>query len=703
MCQFRRNRIYENMKSCLQKITLILLPALLIGFINIGYLFALDSDNEIVVHCDREVGQINRKVFGINFLAHEPSLGYSHMKPYYGHANYGGGIWDPKGNKTVKDVIDLAINAGISIVRFPGGAKKYIWKNAVGKEREHFLFGIDEFLRTINEINADTVYTLSYFYDNEQDAANLVEYLNSPNNGSNPNGAIDWAAERAKNGHPSPYGVKYFEIGEEVWSGGLIGNKTKVLPEEYANRYLKYYKSMKAVDPSIKIGVVLKKYASRFTWNKKVLRIIKDNLDFGIIHAYPSPEGKNLDLIDPVEVYKVTLAIPALVFEPNFQQILNMLREKAGREIPLAITEYNALLPFRHDLGTALVNAEMLRMLMKPDNKILMANHWHFGNGWFGMIKSNEDFMSHDYQKPINYTKRPNYYVYELYNQHFGDILLDVDSGSDSYDVSTYDLFNKRVSKKIEKWAVMGNSLLSGKWKIKNIPGIHAEEKEGMLIVNFEDPKMFNYFHSVKFAEVEQNSYYRVSGYIKAEDLIDSMGGVSLEVTSQGGLIKNFSSSSTVRISGTTDWEYVEAIHKPRLLANSANVKVRRIGKKGPLKGKVYIKNVKLEKVVPDTYVPYLSINASKSSDGKKVYIMVVNMNMEKDITSVIELKDFIPSDIIDSWVLNGPSVTSSNKKNMYNVNVRHKKYVIKNNSFEFTFEPHSLTAIEIEKSDGFN
>ena len=54
-------------------------------------------------------------------------------------------------------------------------------------------------------------------FGDENDVADLVEYLNSPNNGSNPNGGINWAAERAKNGHPSPYNVKYF---------GNIGNNT---------------------------------------------------------------------------------------------------------------------------------------------------------------------------------------------------------------------------------------------------------------------------------------------------------------------------------------------------------------------------------------------------------------------------------------------------------------------------------------------
>jgi alpha-N-arabinofuranosidase len=52
---------------------------------------------------------------------------------------------------------------------------------------------------------------------NAKDAADLVEYLNSPNDGSNPNDGTDWAAVRAANGHPEPYNIKYFEIGNEMF------------------------------------------------------------------------------------------------------------------------------------------------------------------------------------------------------------------------------------------------------------------------------------------------------------------------------------------------------------------------------------------------------------------------------------------------------------------------------------------------------
>ena len=84
--------------------------------------------------------------------------------------------------------------------------------------------------------------------------------------------------------------------------------------------------------------------------------------------------------------------------------------------------------------------------------------------------------------------------------------------------------------------------------------------------------------------------------------------------------------------------------------------------------------------------------------DGDRVYLMVINKNMDESITSSIELKDFVPAAEASAWVLNGPAIDATNENSDENVKVSHKKIKIKNNPFEFTFEPHSLTAIEMDR-----
>ena len=78
---------------------------------------------------------------------------------------------------------------------------------------EPSTFGPDEAARFMETVNGSLVMVISW-NSTAADAADLVEYMNAEV-GVNPNGGIDWAAVRAANGHPEPYGVRYWEIGNE--------------------------------------------------------------------------------------------------------------------------------------------------------------------------------------------------------------------------------------------------------------------------------------------------------------------------------------------------------------------------------------------------------------------------------------------------------------------------------------------------------
>jgi alpha-L-arabinofuranosidase len=67
-----------------------------------------------------------------------------------------------------------------------------------------------------------------------QDAANEVEYMNGGIN-------TQWGKLRARNGHPQPYGVKYWQIGNEV--GG----------SQYDDSVRAFAEAMRKVDPGIRI------------------------------------------------------------------------------------------------------------------------------------------------------------------------------------------------------------------------------------------------------------------------------------------------------------------------------------------------------------------------------------------------------------------------------------------------------------------
>lgn len=649
--------------------------------------------NTITVEFSVDVATVNPYIFGNNLLGHDG------LKS----ANFGYGVIDAKRNALLNVPLNLAKGAKVTMFRYPGGCGTHAfdWKKTIGKRRGQFLFGLDEFAEVCSRYKAQPIITVSYFTNEESDKADLVEYLNSPVDGINPNGGVDWAKVRAKNGHHKPYNIKYFEIGNEVYHGDHRSIE-KVIPEEYARRYLKYYSAMKSVDSSISIGAIL--YTSE--WNKRVMKIIKDKIDFGIIHIYPSPsvDKEALGQMNPNDIFSISLSMPVIQDEHRLREAANLLRKMAGKNVPLAVTEYNGgfvqekPVPYRHSLGTALINAELLKVFMNPKNNILMANHWNFCNEYWGMIANGFDGT---YKTLYNsYYKRPNYYVFEMYNKHFGDILVATYVKCETYDVRKYKLCQQRATCFIRGGDIVGENLIAGAWGISAFEGVKSIDNEKCLELDFVEPRKFNYYHSTKITKVKPGTYYRLSGYIKTIDLNDPIG-VCLEVQDSRGWSTTRSAASTDKISGTNDWIYVEAFYKTLDDASSVKVVARRVGDSGPLKGKVYFKEVKFEEYLPyfDTKIPYLSVNASKNAGGKKLYLMVINKNMSASISTEINLKDFVPNSKGEAWILNGPSVDATNEVNHDNVKVTHTEFEIKGNPFEFTFEPHSLTAIEIERA----
>jgi alpha-L-arabinofuranosidase len=118
-------------------------------------------------------------------------------------------------------------------------------------------FGPDEYGALVEEMRTrtgrpvDGSIQVNIMTGSAEDAADWVEYMNALNNGSNPGGGIDWAARRAANGHPAPYNIRYWELGNEPhFTANNIGQLTAW---EYIARIRQFVPLMKARDPSIMV------------------------------------------------------------------------------------------------------------------------------------------------------------------------------------------------------------------------------------------------------------------------------------------------------------------------------------------------------------------------------------------------------------------------------------------------------------------
>ncbi|MBR5871899.1 MAG: alpha-N-arabinofuranosidase [Clostridia bacterium] len=133
------------------------------------------------------------------------------------------------------------------VLRWPGGcfAETYNWRDGIGPREERPVtcgwwynndhrvesnaVGAHEFMDFCEMTGAKPYVAANITAQTPMDMRNFMEYLNMPEN------TTTLSKERAENGHPAPFDVPYFGIGNENWGGG--GNMT---PEQYAREYVKY-------------------------------------------------------------------------------------------------------------------------------------------------------------------------------------------------------------------------------------------------------------------------------------------------------------------------------------------------------------------------------------------------------------------------------------------------------------------------------
>ena len=184
---------------------------------------------------------------------------------------YPSSIWDSNAAWIRQDVLNfMEKSVPGAYYRYPGGtASNYFrWKEAIGTSRISQVypswpgtlyptFGFDEFVEFAKSVKGLPIITINLtavmdgdyidFEATAQEAADWVEYANSPSDGSttNPGGGTDWAELRATNGHAASYNIKYWELGNEL--------DISLSKRDYIAACKKCIEKMKAIDPNIKV------------------------------------------------------------------------------------------------------------------------------------------------------------------------------------------------------------------------------------------------------------------------------------------------------------------------------------------------------------------------------------------------------------------------------------------------------------------
>lgn len=147
---------------------------------------------------------------------------------------------------------------GISIARWPGGnfVSAYDWRDGLGDHdkrpprrelawngTESNDMGIDDFMTFCRLIDAEPYIAVNSGLGDDHSAAEEVEYVNG-------SAASRMGRLRAANGHPAPYGVKIWGVGNEMYGEWQWGH---IAISQYPEKHNRIVKAMKKVDPTIKV------------------------------------------------------------------------------------------------------------------------------------------------------------------------------------------------------------------------------------------------------------------------------------------------------------------------------------------------------------------------------------------------------------------------------------------------------------------
>jgi hypothetical protein len=237
---------------------------------------------------------------------------------------------------------------GAGIMRYPGGSLSdgYHWQsNTTETSYANPSNTFDAFMHLAQQAGTQPMITVDYGAGTPQEAAGWVQYANK--GGSSYNGPVPTYSGGSSTGHT--YGIKYWEIGNEVYGDGTYGTSWELDhntlgPTTYANRVVAYSQAMKAVDPSIKVGLVvttpgnwpdgITSSSSPQPWNDTVLPLACSAADFVIVHWYPNAGGT-----PEANVLASTNQIPAMV--SAIRSKINQYCGSRASSIQIMVTETN--------------------------------------------------------------------------------------------------------------------------------------------------------------------------------------------------------------------------------------------------------------------------------------------------------------------------------------------------------------------------
>ncbi|MFS2185607.1 alpha-N-arabinofuranosidase [Mucilaginibacter sp. Mucisp84] len=396
-------------------------------------------------------------------------------------------------------------------LRWPGGcfADQYHWRDGIGSTAarpkrvnttwgmvaEDNSFGTAEFLELCRQIGCEPYIAGNVGTGTPQEMKDWIEYLNF-----NDKSAL--ADLRKANGHPEPYRVNLWGVGNESWGCG--GNMT---PEYYAQ----LYRHFAAFCPDYP-GAPLKKVVSGanaddYHWTEVMMKMIPAGEMYGLsLHYYTFPTGKwnprgSATKFTEIE-YSHTLKEALRMEEIITKHAAIMDKYDPQKKVALLVDEWGVWTDVepgtpkyamyqQNSMRDALVAAATLNIFNNHADRVRGANLAQTVNVIHSLILTKGDQM----------LLTPTYWVFDLYKVHQDARLIKLNFKSPSYAFGKDTVDALSASASVDKNNTIHISLvnldphkavpfvfdLTG-WKVNNMSGQVLTSAKFTDINTFENP-----------------------------------------------------------------------------------------------------------------------------------------------------------------------------------------------------------------------
>jgi alpha-N-arabinofuranosidase len=299
------------------------------------------------------------------------------------------------------------------VYRWPGGnfVSGYDWKDGVGdpdrrpprrnpawKGIEPNDFGLDEFMTFCRLVGAEPYVAVNSGLGGVAGAVEELQYANAA--ADTPMGRL-----RAGNGHPEPYRVRWWGVGNEMYGRWQLGHMPLA---KYVAKHNQFAEAMRKVDPAIKLIAV----GDAGPWSEGMMKQCAGHMDLISEHFYRR-EKKDL----AAHVRQIPDAIRAKASaHRRYRRRLDALK---GKDIRIAMDEWNywygphvfGELGTRYFLKDALGIAAGLHEYARQSDLVFMANYAQTVNV-IGCVKTSQTAAALE----------TTGLVLKLYRRHFGTL-----------------------------------------------------------------------------------------------------------------------------------------------------------------------------------------------------------------------------------------------------------------------------------------